>query len=120
VSEEQLVRSFDLDWDKLDYDFLCSLEVALEKLHEIVFGGYQAIYRLFLHYWYACIRSIMVDTDDLILIAVYSGAGQIGVAYGLTCLEFVHLIHLSNLFNVKSDKGRVEKVSALHRFNLVT
>lgn len=106
--------SFELDWSIMKWDFLSHYEVVegysegktaavnecIESLKKVLESRYEIIIRLFIH---------------------YCGAGELGQRYGMTRLEFVHLLRLSqvsmsipnDLFSSGSDaKGEAEDEGA--------
>lgn len=92
-SLEDINSAFELDWRQLNWDWLgiSDNDFNYHDLKTILSQSYGLVCRIFSH---------------------YCGAGDVGDAYGMNLIEFIHFVHTTGTFHWKTHAKKIDDIFA--------
>lgn len=91
LSESELTIAFELDWNQMKFTWLDNILTEGQRilLHDVLQKHYYIIYNIFLQ---------------------YCGVAKVGQRYGLSLVEFRHILHIARVYNVIDNPDKVDDI----------
>ena len=91
LSESELLMAYQLDWNQMKFTWIDDILTEGQRilLHDILQNNYYIIYNIFLQ---------------------YCGIAKVGQRYGLSLIEFRHILHIARIYNVLENSDKVDEI----------
>ena len=91
LSESELSMAYELDWNQMKFTWLEDILTEGQRvlLHDVLQNHYYILYNLFLQ---------------------YCGIAKVGQRYGLSLIDFRHILHIARIYNVLDNPEKVDAI----------
>lgn len=91
LSESELSMAYELDWNQMKFTWIENILTEGQRilLHDVLKKNYFIIYNIFLQ---------------------YCGIAKVGQRYGLSLIEFGHILHIARIYNLLDNYSKVHEI----------